>query len=544
MSDETTSEVREGQRIAKVMARAGLCSRRDAEAWIAAGRVTVNGKVLDSPAYNVSETDDVRVDGERLAQRERTRLFLFHKGRGLVTTARDPEGRPTIFDALPPDLPRLVAVGRLDINTEGLLLLTNDGGLARVLELPATGWLRRYRVRAHGRVDQAKLDSLSGGVTVDGVDYAGIEARLDREQGSNVWITMGLREGKNREIKKVLVHLGLSVNRLIRVSFGPFELGDLEEGEVAEVRTRVLRDQLGAKLAREAGVDFDAPIAERAAAEVAASEEERRSKSDRRDSPGRERTGTGRDRGGEFLRRGATEAAARRGPPAPSQPERRRKHVSALRAEIAADAAGPRKRIERGATHDRKGRTVAVERISPAGEEARKRAAAETRAPRAAGRPSVGKRRAQSFEPKRETAERPRRPGPSEVKRARDGEGRERPPRAEHKGHAPRAEFKRQGPGKETRDGRRAGRDGDRPNAERAKRSGAAAPRAERARPATAGRRPPRDAAARDRKFDRPQDERRGKANGGPSSRGGPGRPGKSPSKGPGGGSRRPPRKP
>ena len=267
MSDETDPEstVREGSRIAKVMARAGLCSRREAEAWIAAGRVTVNGKALDSPAYNVTDADDVRVDGVRLGAPERTRLFLFHKPRGFVTTARDPEGRPTIFDALPPDLPRLVAVGRLDINTEGLMLLTNDGGLARVLELPATGWLRRYRVRAHGAVDQARLDSLSDGITLDGIHYAGIEARLDREQGSNAWITMGLREGKNREIKRVLEHLGLAVNRLIRLSFGPFELGDLAEGEVAEVRTRILRDQLGAKLAREAGVDFDAPIVERAA---------------------------------------------------------------------------------------------------------------------------------------------------------------------------------------------------------------------------------------------------------------------------------------
>src|SRR5271169_3420338 len=263
MSDETkaeTSQVREGQRIAKVMARAGICSRRDAEAWIAAGRVSVNGEVLLSPAYNVSDADDVRVDGQRLAAPERTRLFLFHKPRGLVTTARDPEGRPTVFEALPPGLPRLVAIGRLDINSEGLLLLTNDGGLARVLELPSTGWLRRYRVRAHGTIDQATLDRLSGGIAIDGVDYLGIEARLDREQGSNVWITLGLREGKNREIKKVLEHLGLAVNRLIRVSFGPFELGDLGEGEAAEVRTRVLRDQLGAKLAKEASADFDAPL--------------------------------------------------------------------------------------------------------------------------------------------------------------------------------------------------------------------------------------------------------------------------------------------
>src|SRR5271157_4597101 len=262
MSDDTkpAGEVRAGRRIAKVIARSGLCSRRDAEAWIAAGRVSVNGQTLESPAYNVTEADDVRVDGKPLAAPERTRLFLFHKPRGLVTTARDPEGRATIFDALPPDLPRLVAVGRLDINTEGLLLLTNDGGLARVLELPSTGWLRRYRVRAHGSVDQARLDGLSDGITIDRISYAGIEAKLDREQGSNAWITMGLREGKNREIKRVLEHLGLAVNRLIRVSFGPFELGDLAEGEAAEVRTRVLRDQLGVKLAREAQANFDAPL--------------------------------------------------------------------------------------------------------------------------------------------------------------------------------------------------------------------------------------------------------------------------------------------
>ncbi len=216
-------------------------------------------KCSKSPAFNVSETDDVRVDGKPLAAPERTRLFLFHKPRGLVTTARDPEGRQTVFAVLPPDLPRLVAIGRLDINTEGLLLLTNDGGLARVLELPSTGWLRRYRVRAHGNIDQAALDRLAEGVTIDGVDYLGVEAKLDREQGANAWLTLGLREGKNREIKKILEHLGLAVNRLIRVSFGPFELGDLPEGEVMEVRTRVLRDQLGVKLAKEANVDFDAP---------------------------------------------------------------------------------------------------------------------------------------------------------------------------------------------------------------------------------------------------------------------------------------------
>ena len=201
-------------------------------------------------------------------------LPMFHKPRGLVTTARDPEGRQTVFAVLPPDLPRLVAIGRLDINTEGLLLLTNDGGLARVLELPSTGWLRRYRVRAHGNIDQAALDRLAEGVTIDGVDYLRVEAKLDREQGANAWLTLGLREGKKREIKKILEHLGLAVNRLIRVSFGPFELGDLPEAEVMEVRTRVLRDQLGVKLAKEANVDFDAPQV--VAVEIAARAEARR----------------------------------------------------------------------------------------------------------------------------------------------------------------------------------------------------------------------------------------------------------------------------
>ncbi len=579
MSDDTTStpEVREGQRIAKVMARAGLCSRRDAEAWIAAGRVSVNGKVLDSPAYNVSDTDDVRVDGQRLAERERTRLFLFHKPRGLVTTARDPEGRATIFDSLPPDLPRLVAIGRLDINTEGLILMTNDGGLARVLELPATGWLRRYRVRAHGRVDQAQLDRLSGGVTLDGVVYAGIEARLDREQGSNAWITMGLREGKNCEIKKVLEHLGLAVNRLIRVSFGPFELGDLAEGEVAEVRTRVLRDQLGVKLAREAGADFDAPIIERAAP-VAPIPEPREERKGRREGPARERPGPGRGRDEERGRRPEKDAAPRNGPHAPSTPERRRKHISALRAEIAAGAAGPRKRIARSATQDRKGRTIAVERISPAGEEPRKRAAEVTRKPREGGAPARGERRPRrfeserekaerprrsrepggparaerrprSFEPERETAERPRRPDSFAVKRSRDGEGRERPPRAEHEGRGARPEFKPRGPGREPRDGRPGESRSARPDGTRAKRQGDGPPRGGRDASAPAGRRPPR-AAPGEGKPERAQGERGGKFTGGRpfGGKAPPGRsnrpPDKGPTKGPSAGPRRPPRKP
>ena len=249
-----------GGRIAKVIARAGLASRREAEAWIAAGRVSVNGRVITSPALNVTPRDRIAVDGEPLASRERTRLFLFNKPRGLVTTTSDPQGRPTIFGALPASLPRVVSVGRLDLNTEGLLLLTNDGGLKRVLELPATGWLRRYRVRAFGKVTQDMLDRLKNGVTISGIRYGPIEALFDREQGSNVWITVGIREGKNREVRNVMDHLGLKVNRLIRVSFGPFELADLGEGDVQEIDTEDLKTTLGEDVIREAGCDFTGPM--------------------------------------------------------------------------------------------------------------------------------------------------------------------------------------------------------------------------------------------------------------------------------------------
>ncbi|HEX5846660.1 MAG TPA: pseudouridine synthase, partial [Rhodoplanes sp.] len=220
------------------------------------------------PALNVTHADKIVVDGKPLPGAERTRLFLYNKPRGLVTTTSDPQGRPTIFGALPKDLPRLISVGRLDLSTEGLLLLTNDGGLARVLELPATGWLRRYRVRAHGQVDQAALDRLREGLTVDGVRYGPIEASLDREQGANVWLTMAIREGKNREVRNVVEALGLQANRLIRVSFGPFHLGEMQEGEIVEVKTRVLRDQLGDRIAAEAGCDFTGPVLVRAADEA------------------------------------------------------------------------------------------------------------------------------------------------------------------------------------------------------------------------------------------------------------------------------------
>jgi 23S rRNA pseudouridine2605 synthase len=530
MSDETqpgASEVRAGQRIAKVIARAGVCSRRDAEAWIAAGRVTVNGKPLLSPAFNVTEDDDVRIDGEPLAAPERTRLFLFHKPRGLVTTARDPEGRRTVFSALPPDLPRVVAVGRLDINTEGLLLLTNDGGLARVLELPSTGWLRRYRVRAHGTIEQAALDRLADGVTIDGVDYQGVEARLDREQGANAWLTLGLREGKNREIKKILEHLGLAVNRLIRISFGPFELGDLPEGEVMEVRTRVLRDQLGVKLAKEANANFDAPVivreqkppeqkpvrtrSERGQRENAEPKKAMRGRFDRRASAG--------------VSRIARDERPRRGPPKPSTPERRRKHVSALRAEIAADASNakrPRTRVERSATQDRKGRTVAVERRSRDHDAT-------------LGRPG------------REPPERGRRPSPFESKTARDGKGRERIG-APHRG--PRGAFKPGGERNERPKGRNSGdRTGDRSEPRDAarregdQRLGRRGPRS--SFKSRGGEPAPRDGPPRSRDAGRPAERSGRRPDGDRGARAKPSRTRPGPGKGPpsGRGPRRPPRK-
>ncbi len=464
---ESREKAFEGERVAKAMARAGACSRRDAEQWIAEGRVAVNGRVLASPAFNVREGDAITVDGAPLAERERTRLFLFHKPAGLVTSARDPEERETVFAHIErhhPDLPRVVSVGRLDINTEGLLLLTNDGGLARVLELPATGWTRRYRVRAHGEVDQAMLDTLAKGVTVEGVNYAPIEARLDRVQGANAWISMTLTEGKNREIKRVLEHLRLDVTRLIRISFGPFQLGDIAEGAVEEVKLKVLRDQLGKGLAELANVDFAASVRE---APSAKEQQERREQAQNRP----------------------------------------RKHVSALRKqreEIAEK--GPRARIERAITADRKGRAVAVERVIVKG-----------------SAPLADSRNARRFDKLRrdgaegdEKATAPREGGGFKSARAPRAEGGARferkdarPPRAEGGGGKPtRAR------GFTPREGA-ASREARAPRAEGAGRfersdarpSRAAAPR-ERAE--YKGARAPRESAPRERNFERGEGPARG----------------------------------
>lgn len=254
---ETASEKAPGDgamRIAKAIARAGLCSRREAERWIADGRVSVNGRVLKTPAFEVSGADKVLVDGKPLPSAGIPQLWRYHKPKGLVTTHADPQGRPTVFEKLPPELPRVISVGRLDFNTEGLLLLTNDGALARHMELPATGWQRRYRVRAKGRVTDDDLAKIKGGVEIDGIRYGPIEGEIDSVQGANTWMTIGIREGKNREVRNVLKHLGLEVNRLIRISFGPFQLRDLAPGAVEAVKRRTLAEQLGPAVAQQLGL--------------------------------------------------------------------------------------------------------------------------------------------------------------------------------------------------------------------------------------------------------------------------------------------------
>ncbi len=451
----------EGERIAKAIARAGIASRRDAETMILAGRVSLNGQVLDSPAVNVTDADRITVDGEPLPARERTRLWLFHKPRGLVTTARDPEGRATVFEALPDDLPRVVAVGRLDINTEGLLLLTNDGGLAKVIAHPDTGWLRRYRVRAHGDTDQAELDRLRKGVTIDGMEYGPVEATLDRVQGDNLWLTLGLREGKNREVKRILEHLGLAVNRLIRLSFGPFQLGDLESGLVEEVRTKVLKEQLGKSLAEQAGVDFESPVREPIAPFGSSAKKPRpaardESHADAEEAPrsvrGR-REGQARD-GREGFERPMRAKAPERVPTGGMGPGPRR---SVWRADEASEAPRGRKVPRRGADprseretaaergRERVGaiksgeRRVLVERLSPspAAETApeaapkRRRYARDEAPPAARGRRGEGEsvRAARAPRPERGT-ERPNRRAPWEdegAPRGRPARSAERP---------------------------------------------------------------------------------------------------------------------
>lgn len=425
------------ERIAKVMARAGVASRRDSEAMIEEGRVSVNGEVIASPALDVGPDDVILVDGAPLPQRERTRLWLYHKPRGLVTTNHDPEGRPTVFEALPEELPRVLSVGRLDINTEGLLLLTNDGGLARVLELPETGWLRRYRVRAFGHVTQDKLDMLAEGVTIEGVAYGPVLARFEREQGSNTWLTVDLREGKNREVKTVLEHLGLSVNRLIRVSFGPFQLGDLEEGEVDEIRSRVLRDQLGEELMAKAGTDFEAPRRD----EVPASRKRAPSGEDR---PRRREGARPREERGESVRAPArSDKPRQRGVWRDAEAEPRHAHRAPPRRGAdpklerqAREASGELQRRRDTPIADPKGRRVLVERVSAASHEE-----APARKPRGErARPAI--RSVRSTE--RAEAERSERPArrPREERAGRDrGDERpwqERAPRGDRPARAPR----------------------------------------------------------------------------------------------------------
>lgn len=237
-----------GERIAKVVARAGICSRREAERYIEQGRIAVNGQILTSPAVVVTRDDVITVDQKPLPAKEKTRVWRYYKPAGLVTSHKDPEGRPTVFDSLPDTLPRVISIGRLDLNSEGLLLLTNDGEFARQMELPSTGWIRRYRVRIHGEMTPEIMEKLAGGVTVEGVRYAGVQVVVDKKQGSNTWLTVALKEGKNREIRRLMEFFGFQVTRLIRISYGPFQLGNLEKGAVDEISGKALQEQIGGKI--------------------------------------------------------------------------------------------------------------------------------------------------------------------------------------------------------------------------------------------------------------------------------------------------------
>ena len=244
-------DVVQSERIAKRMARAGLCSRRDAESWIRAGRVMVNDTLLETPAYIVGPEDKIIVDNKPLPNPEATRLWRYYKPRGLVVSHRDEQNRESIFDRIENRLPRVMSVGRLDLDSEGMILLTNDGGLARHLELPNTGWIRKYRVRIYGRVDEKQLEKLKDGITIDGIHYGSLLARLDKQLTSNAWLTIAIKEGKNREIRRVMEYLGYSVSRLIRTSYGPFQLGNMEEDDLKEVKQVVLREQLGQAVKKE-----------------------------------------------------------------------------------------------------------------------------------------------------------------------------------------------------------------------------------------------------------------------------------------------------
>lgn len=551
---QTEGRRRPGERLAKAIARAGLGSRREAEAWIEQGRVAVNGATVESPNLNVELGDRVEVDGRPLPERERTRLWLYHKPRGYVTTTHDPEGRETVFSILPEGMPRVMTIGRLDINTEGLLLLTNDGGLARVLELPDTGWLRRYRVRAFGRTDPGALDALKQGVEIDGFAYGAIDAEIERQQKDNVWLRFGLREGKNREVKRVAEHLGLAVNRLIRISFGPFQLGDLPEGGVEEVRTRTLLDQLGKRLSEEAGCDFEAPVFGQG-----------------EDAP--RKTG-GRGSAGKPQPDAAPE---RRRVMDPSQRIGRRAPIARPRdmaaPASAGEAAAPETKTKRAApVADRRGRQIKVERVTRADPEAapkrfRKKddgAAERFGAPgrpsrpereggkvagksagKPGGRPSGGRGGDDGFKPRgpgarfeRQDGERPRR-GPAGDRPQRDAserpwrsDGDERPARREGAPRASAPRWRDEGAGETVRDkprgarpqGGRPPRDGERPRGDRPRgeRSfGDRPPRAEGDRPRGGrpqGDRPPRTDGDRPRgprpqgdrppRGDRPQDDR------------------------------------
>lgn len=262
-SSAADASTAKGDRISKVLSRAGIASRREAERMIEAGRVRVNGEQITSPALNVTPEDKITVDNTPVGAPEPPRIWLYHKPTGLVTTNSDEKGRETIFDALPEDMPRVMTVGRLDLNSEGLLLLTNDGGVKRRLELPSTGWLRRYRARVNGRPTDEMLEPLRRGITVEGENFQPMDVTLDRQQGANAWLTIGLREGRNREIRRAMEAVGLTVNRLIRISYGPFQLGELKTGEVEELRRKVVRDQLGLELEDPTGTAVKKPSAVR-----------------------------------------------------------------------------------------------------------------------------------------------------------------------------------------------------------------------------------------------------------------------------------------